>query len=160
MLTTLPNRVSALLADPFHAALREINDDFGWMNGPNGGTARKVAPLSIWEDEGAFYIEADVPGIAAEDVDVSIEKGKLTIRGERKPSRESSSQFDERFYGPFERTVSLNEWIDPRSVEASLQDGVLQLKLAKRPESQRQKINISRAHATNDGSKHVETHNT
>lgn len=159
MLTTLPDRVSALLADPFDAAMRELNDEFGWMNGPNWSTAKKLAPLSIWEDEGAFYIDVDVPGVAAEDVDVSLEKGKLSIRGERKPARDASKQLDERCYGQFERTVSLNEWIDPNNIEASLHDGVLQLKLAKRPESQRQKIKISGS-CPADAAQHIETDNT
>jgi HSP20 family protein len=145
MLTTLPNRVSALLADPFHAAMRELNEDFHWSNGQS--PIRKSVPLAIWEDEAAFYIEAEVPGVPLEDLDVSLEKGTLTIRGERK-ALAKSAKFDERLYGQFERTIALNEWVDPTNVDASLNNGVLQLKLAKRPESQPQKIKIADSRST------------
>lgn len=154
MLTTLPNRVSALLADPFHAAMRELTDDYGFRG--NVRSLQKIAPLSIWEDNNAFYVEADVPGIAIEDLDVSLEKGKLTIRGERKPSREGEAQYDERFCGQFSRTIALNEWVDPDRIEASLVDGVLHLTLSKKPESQRQQIKIAHARS-NDSMKHIET---
>lgn len=154
MLTTLPNRVSALLADPFYAAMRELTDDYGFSG--DGRSLQKMAPLSVWEDNVAFYVDADVPGMAIDDLDVSLEKGKLTIRGERKPSREGEAQYDERFYGQFSRTIALNEWVDPNQIDASLVDGVLHLKLSKKTESQRQQIKIAHACST-DSMKHIET---
>lgn len=144
MLTTLSNRVSAFLSDPFEAAFREFDRDW---NGTRRWTfleARKVAPLSMWEDDESVYIEMDVPGIALRDLDVSVQNGKLTIRGERKVAAQPSEYMhDERFFGQFERTVALNEWVDPEHIEATLSDGVLHLKLAKKPEAQRHKIAIT-----------------
>jgi HSP20 family protein len=85
----------------------------------------------------------DVPGVALEDLDVSVEKGKLTIRGQRKaPDRSPGYLHEERSFGQFERSIMLNEWVDSSNVEANLHDGVLCLKLAKRPEAQPQKIAI------------------
>lgn len=144
MMTTLHNRVSALFADPLQTVLSEIQPEFTWNGNGNGASLRKIAPLSLWEDAQAVYLEMDVPGIALEDLDVAIHKGRLTIKGQRKaavPAPEFSYQ--ERYFGEFERSVMLDEWVDPSSIEATLRDGVLHLKLSKKPEAQRQKIAIN-----------------
>jgi HSP20 family protein len=143
MMTTLHNRVSALFADPLQTVLSEIQPEFAW-NSQNNGALRKIAPLSLREDAQAVYLEMDVPGIALEDLDVAIHKGRLTVKGQRKaaaPAPEFSYQ--ERYFGEFERSVMLDEWVDPTSIEATLRDGVLHLKLSKKPEAQRQKIAIN-----------------
>lgn len=149
MLSTLSNRVSTLLPDPFQAVLRELDREFPWTEGANGYVARKVAPMSVWQDGSFVFAEVDVPGIALEDLDVTIENGKLTITGQRK-SVERPKEFlhEERFFGKFERTVALAEWVDPNSIEAQLHDGVLSLKLSKKPEAERQKITINYAKGT------------
>ena len=158
MLTTLPYRVSALFADPFHAALRELNGDFGGSDGEKDHMLRRAAPLSVWEDESAFYIGVDVPGVSLADLDVSLEKGKLTIRGDRKAARATSDYgCDERLVGQFERIVVLNEWIVSDSIVASLEDGVLSLQLTKRPESQRQKVAIHQGGAINRNGNRIES---
>lgn len=156
MLTTLPNRVSALLADPIQTVFRELDREFPWNGDSNGTLARKVAPLAMWEDGNAFYIDVDVPGIGGEDLDVSVEKGKLLIRGERKAAERSSDVVhEERFFGQFERMIALSEWVDPTSIEAALSNGVLHLKLCKKPESQRQKVAIR--YGNDSEAKRIET---
>lgn len=155
MLTTLPNRVSALLADPFYSTIRNLDGLSHRTDADNHARLERTVPLSIWEDDQAFYVDADVPGIALEDLDVSLEKGTLTIRCERKPTRELPNRYDERFYGRFQRTVALNEWVDPNGIQAVLEDGELHLKIAKRAESRRQRVTIS--HATNGSAPRVET---
>lgn len=156
MMTTLHNRVSALFADPLQAVLSEIQPEFAWNGNGNGAALRKMAPLSLWEDAQAVYLEMDVPGIALEDLDVAIHKGRLTIKGQRKvadPAPEYAYQ--ERYFGEFERSVMLNEWVDPTSIEATLRDGVLHLKLSKKPEAQRQKIAIN--YCEGSDAKRIET---
>ena len=139
MLTTLPDRVSAMFADPIQTVFRELERDFPWSD---GGT-RKVGPLSVWDDATAIHIQMDVPGVPLEALDVLVEKGKLTIRGERNaPERSSEYLHEERCFGQFERAIMLSDVVDPAKVEATLSDGVLYLKLAKRPEAQPQKIAI------------------
>lgn len=144
MLTTLPNRVSALFADPFQTVFRDFDRDYSWNGNGSADVVRKVAPLSMWSDGNAVFIDMDVPGIALADLDVSVENGKLTIRGQRKATeRPDGYMHEERFFGQFERTVALSEWVDPSTIEATLSNGVLHLKLSKKPEAQRQKVTIN-----------------
>lgn len=156
MLTTLPNRVSAMFADPFQAVFRDFDRDFSWNGNGSADVVRKVAPLSMWSDGNAVFIDMDVPGIALADLDVSVENGKLTIRGQRKAAeRPDGYMHEERFFGQFERTVALSEWVDPGTIEATLSDGVLHLKLSKKPEAQRQKVAIN--YCDGSDAKRIET---
>lgn len=144
MMTTLHNRVPALFADPLRSVLREFDRDFGWNGEANGTTVQKLAPMSLWEDDGSIYIEMDVPGLKIEDLDVTIEKGKLRIYGQRPAAdRPGGTYHEERNFGQFERYVALSDWVDPNSIDASLHHGVLCIKFAKRPEQQRQKVTIN-----------------
>ena len=144
MMTTLNNRVSALFADPLRSVLREFDRDFSWSGEPNGTAIQKLAPMSLWEDDSSIYIEMDVPGLTIEDLDVTIEKGKLRICGQRPAVDRASGTFhEERYFGQFERYVALSDWVDPTSIDASLRNGVLCIKVAKRPEQQRQKVMIA-----------------
>lgn len=143
-MTTLQNRVSALLADPFQTVFNEFQPGAVWNGNGSRSSPQKVAPFSVWEDGQSFHLTMDVPGIALEDLDVSINKGRLTIKGQRKfPDPSPDFSYREQFFGEFERTIMLQEWLDPASIEATLQHGVLHLTLAKKPEAQRQKIAIN-----------------
>jgi len=144
MMTTLNNRVSALFADPLRNVVRALDPDFGWNGESNGTAAQKLAPVSMWEDGCSLHIEMDVPGLTVEDLDLSIEKGKLRIRGGRQAGERNGATFhEERCFGQFERYVSLTDWVDTKSIDASLRHGVLSITFAKRPEQQRQKIAIT-----------------
>jgi HSP20 family protein len=143
MMTTLNNRVSALLADPLRTVFQEFDRNFGWDGATGWTELKQAAPLSLWEENDSVYLQMDVPGLTAEDLDVSVEKGKLIIRGTRRaPDRAAGVHREERFFGQFERSVVLGDSIDINSIDASLEHGVLCCKLSKKPESQRQKIAI------------------
>ncbi len=126
--------------DPFELARREFQKAFG--DGSNGQrlVARGYAPLSVWEDQHQLHIEVDVPGLQPGDVDVTVEDGKLSIRGERKPTAAAQGRYEERAFGRFERVIALADTIDATSVEAQLRDGILSVALNKKPESQPQKV--------------------
>lgn len=139
MMTTL-YRVPALFADP----LRESDRDFGPNGKANGTSFQKLAPMSLWEDDGSIYIEMDVPGLTIDDLDVTIEKGKLRICGQRQAANcPGGTHHEERHFGQFERYVVLSDWVDPNSIDASLHHGVLCIKFAKRPEQRRRKVTIT-----------------
>lgn len=117
---------------------REIDRVFG-----RGG--RAVAPLALWETDQHINVEVDVPGLTMDQIELVLEQGKLYIRGERSPLAEGTSvTHDERGYGRFERVVRLSEnvAIDPSATNAVLKNGVLTVQLAKKPETQAQRIVI------------------
>lgn len=142
MLNTLPNRVSALFADPLKTMMRDFDREFLFPPNSLSEGLQRVAPLSMWEDDQALYIDFDVPGIPLDHLDVSVQNGKLTVRGERKSSG-AAPLHQERFFGKFERSILLQDWVDNNMIEAQLADGVLHLKLSKKPEAQRQKISVN-----------------
>ena len=157
MMTTLNNRVSALFADSLQTMFSELNSTVPWTR--DEAPPRMVAPLSIWEDDKDVYVEIDVPGFTREDLNVDIHKGRLTIKGKRKTATGSAvPRYQERQFGEFERSVMLDEWVDPNSVDATLQDGVLRLQFAKKAEAHHQRIEIN--HCPNDGSKRIENQTT
>ncbi len=117
---------------------REIDRVFG-----RGG--RAVAPLALWETDQHINVEVDVPGLTMDQIELVLEQGKLFIRGERPQLAEgTNASHDERAYGRFERVVRLSDNInvDPATTNAVLKNGVLTVQLAKKPETQAQKIVI------------------
>ena len=68
------------------------------------------APTSVWEEDTAYHVELDAPGVAREDVEVTSEKGKLTITVERKaPEKKANHWHEERGYGKAVREVALSK---------------------------------------------------
>ncbi len=117
---------------------REIDRAFGQGS-------RAVAPMTLWEDEQHVNVEVDVPGLTMDQIELVLEQGKLYIRGERPQLAEGTSvSHNERGYGKFERVVRLSDNInvDPAATNAFLRNGVLTVQLAKKPETQPQRIVI------------------
>ena len=91
-------------------------------------------PLSVWEDEDALYVEAEAPGLKAEDIGVSVADGdRLTIAAARVPptNDRGTRLYQERGYGAFTRTVTLPVAVAPDAVEARYEAGVLTIALRK-----------------------------
>jgi len=91
-------------------------------------------PLSVWEDADALYVEAEAPGLKAEDIGVSVADGdQLTIAAERTPpaTDRGSWLYQERGYGAFSRTITLPVAVNPDAVEARYEAGVLTITLRK-----------------------------
>ncbi len=91
--------------------------------------------LSLAEDESKITVTAEMPGMAQEDVDISLKGGYLTIRGHKKEEKEEcekgNCRYSERSYGEFERVITLHSEIDTDRVDASMKNGVLTLVLPK-----------------------------
>ena len=93
--------------------------------------------------DGVTYVEADLPGVQRESLELTLEKNILRISAERQaPEGERTYWHNERAFGRVERSITLPETVDPDSIEASLKDGVLLVKLRKRPESLAKRIEI------------------
>jgi HSP20 family protein len=108
-----------------------------------GGVQAFFVPASVWEEEGSYHVELDVPGVTREHVELTFEKGTLRITTERTaPEQPRTGLVDERRYGKVTRTVTLPESIDPESIAAELTNGVLHVTVAKKPEAQPKRIEI------------------
>lgn len=130
--------------DPFDAFLgaqEDLNRMFkrGWLQAPGTGEGLaeggKWAPaLDIYEAGDALVVEAELPGMDPKDIDVTVDDGVLTIKGERKHERdvqEESYYRVERAYGFFQRAVRLPAEAEPDSVKASYEAGVLRVTVPK-----------------------------
>lgn len=108
-------------------------------------TVRGVrAPLSFWEADDAYHVELDVPGVSKDDIELTFERGTLQIVAERKEfDGERKGLHEERVYGKVSRSLSLSESVDPDSITAELNNGVLHVTVAKVAEVQPKKININ-----------------
>src|SRR5436309_16064517 len=129
--------------DPF----RELDSFFENFTEPTGkdqltaGTF--VPPVDVYEDEHNLMLKLEIPGINEEDLDVQVENNTLTVKGERKFEKEEKEEnFHriERRYGSFASSFTLPNTLDPGSVPASYENGVLRIELAERAEAKPKQI--------------------
>ena len=102
--------------------------------------------IEMFEKEDKFVVKAELPGMKEGDVDVSVADDTLTIKGERKTEskvKEEDYYCCERSYGSFSRSVALPSTVDAKKIEASYEDGVLEVSLPKAPEVKPKKISVS-----------------
>lgn len=122
-------------------------DDFlsGWGTSRPGrlfdvqlGADFTAPRVDVVEEEQAVVVTAELPGIDEKDVEVTLDRGVLTIRGEKKSESERQEDrvtVSERRYGSFQRSFSLPEGIDEEKVSARFDKGVLTVRLGRRPEA-------------------------
>ena len=107
---------------------------------------RKWRPgVDVKEEEELILLKVELPGVAPEEVSISVDDDVLTIRGERKPDIVGKGCFycSEREFGQFERAFVLPKTVEPTDIKAESKDGVLLLKLPKKAETKPRKIEIS-----------------
>ena len=129
--------------DPFEE-MNRLHDHFFSGRGL-AKQAFRVA-VDIREEEDAFYVDAEVPGLTADDINVDIEKNVLTLSGERKVEKEETEgtyRRVERQYGSFSRSFSLPETVDTENISADLNNGVLALRLPKKEAPTPKKISVN-----------------
>ncbi len=110
-----------------------------------GGVAEWLPAVDIVDEKDRVRIKADLPGVNKDDVDIRIEDGVLSIKGERKEEKEEKDKNfyrKECFYGSFERSVALPAEVDANKAEASYKDGVLEIILPKKEESKPKQIKL------------------
>lgn len=101
--------------------------------------------VDIKENDSAFLVVADIPGVSPEDIDVSAQNGQLTIKGERKQEAESEKEGVhriERNYGSFFRSFALPDNVDADAIAAKANHGVLEITLPKTETQTSRKIKI------------------
>ena len=99
----------------------------------------------MWEDGETLYVEAEVPGLKNEDLDISVVGNDLTIRGQTgdRPQEGAAYHRQERGFGAFNRVLRMPFEVDADRIEASLTDGVLLLKLPKAESAKPRRIKVS-----------------
>jgi HSP20 family protein len=98
-------------------------------------------PVDIEETDDAYVIEADLPGVKREDVDIELEGNELQVSGEIK-QREGKFRRRTRRVGRFELRVALPDGVDGGAVDAKLDRGVLTVRVPKAEKAQRRKIDV------------------
>jgi HSP20 family protein len=86
--------------------------------------------VESYRKNGTYVVKADLPGVEAKDIQVTLENGYLTIKGERKVDKEVKEKKVERrevFYGSFERSIPVPEGLKTEGVKAKYRDGVLEV---------------------------------
>ncbi|GAB5402724.1 MAG: Hsp20/alpha crystallin family protein [Aureliella sp.] len=114
------------------------------FTGENNHHDHVSAPTAIWEEADHFHIEMELPGISEDNVEVTFEKGQLTIAANREAADSTDRKYlvNERSFGKVMRTISVSDEVDPDSIEASFTSGLLHVTLAKRPSELPKKIQV------------------
>lgn len=107
--------------------------------------------LDVTEDKDGLLLEFELPGMQAGDVEITAEKGVLTVRGEKRTQRqreESKAVITERSFGRFVRAVRLPQGVDEASISAAFEDGLLRVRVPRAAIPQPRKIEIRANAAT------------
>lgn len=105
----------------------------------------RAPAIDMFEREGALIVKADVPGMTAKDIEISVDENSLTISGERKEEKEVKEKDyyrAERSYGRFTRQLPLPAGVDTDKAEASFRDGVLEVRLPIKEEAKKKTIEV------------------
>ena len=101
--------------------------------------------LDMFERDNNIVVKAEMPGIAPEDIEVTVSDGELRISGQRKEEKEVKEEDffrTERSYGKIFRSLALPEACDTESVQASIKDGVLEVVIPRKPQAAAKKIEV------------------
>lgn len=135
-----------LRADPF-AVMRRMSDEIDRaFAGPY--ETRGYPAVNIWQGADAAAITAELPGVAPEDIDLTVKDNLLTVSGIRKaPDLDDKAVWHqrERAFGKFSRTVQLPYRVDPDKIAARFENGVLQVVLPRPEEDKPRRITVQAA---------------
>lgn len=130
-----------MFGNDFDAALRRFFSPTVFEGEP---AALKMR-IDVTENDKAFTVKADIPGVKKEDIHVKVDGNVVSIDAEAKSEKETKGNGDkvlrsERYYGSIARTFSLGQDVDDRNVQAKYADGVLTLELPKKAPAAASKI--------------------
>jgi HSP20 family protein len=114
----------------------------------DGASVSWIPHVDIREEAERFVVTADVPGVEPKDIEITADKGVLTVRGERRGEQKAATEGYERVErasGTFLRRFTLPESADAESIKATHVNGVLELSIPKRPQEQPRRISVQAA---------------
>ena len=114
----------------------------GKANG--NGNHQWMPPMSVWEEGEYFHLELELAGLSHDDIELTFEDSRLKVAANRSRCDSEGRKYlhDERSWGEFTRLISIPESVDPDSIEANYNNGLLHVKLQKRPEVMPKRIAI------------------
>jgi len=121
--------------DEFPAGLRLFQDTVNRLFSDQTTTRPWAPSVDIFETDNELVLKADVPGVEQKDIDIRIENGTLSLKGERKFERDEKNKGfhrQERSYGSFVRYFTIPDTVDSENVKADFQGGVLTVTLPKK----------------------------
>lgn len=124
--------------DPFRDLEREVDRLLQGVNLSLHGVrfGRRYPQINLLEQDSAYILTAEIPGADLKQLEVTTASGFLTIKGNRQPpeeAREDAFRRQERFHGPWQRTIQLPERVDENGMKAEYSTGVLRVILPKAP---------------------------
>jgi len=106
-------------------------------------TGAFVPPVDMFDQGASVVVRADLPGLKKEDIDVSVIRNTLTIRGEKAEEKVEGKSRSERLFGSFSRSLALPVPVDTEKVAATYRDGVLEIVLPKTKESKPRQVTVA-----------------
>jgi HSP20 family protein len=137
-LNTIQNEMNRLFDTLFDSPARARQ--------PGSGRQRWIPPMDLVETGGDYVLRADLPGLSDADVQIELTDNVLTISGERTAEhedREDGYYRVERAFGSFARSLTLPEGVNPESVQANFDRGVLEIRIPKPEQRKPRKVAIS-----------------
>jgi HSP20 family protein len=114
--------------------------------GRNGNSRRWLPAMDLVETDDHYVLRADLPGLSDDDVNIQLEDNVLTISGERKAEHETNQDGLyrlERAFGTFTRSLTLPDGVDPDSVQAHFNRGVLEIRIPKPEQKKPRQVQIT-----------------
>jgi len=114
----------------------------------DGASVSWIPHVDVREEAERFVVIADVPGVEPKDIEITADKGVLTVRGERRTEKQAAAdgyERVERATGTFLRRFTLPESADAEAIKATHVNGVLELSIPKRPQEQPRRITVQAA---------------
>ena len=133
-LDRIQDEINRIFEDPFSLATPSTGFFEGW-----------APSIDIYEDKDKVTIKAEVPGMKKEDIQITVNGNTLTISGERKHEerkKEGETFREERFFGRFQRSITLPAPVDPNRIQATYKDGVLTIECPKTEEAKPKQIQV------------------
>lgn len=135
------------LFGPLHRQIDRLFDDFARGLGPLAAAsgAHLIPRIDVAETDQAIEISVELPGLQRGDVEIALDDNVLTIRGESQAEEDRDDRnmhVSERAYGAFYRAIELPPGVDPSSIDATMSDGVLKIRVPKPANASPKKIEV------------------
>lgn len=122
---------------------RVFDSPFGSFFRPLTSLSRWNPAVDVYQDKDQFTVYAELPGMKKEEIEISLNGDTLTISGERKQEATNEGSRIERFFGKFQRSLTLPVAVNAEKVNATYKDGILKVVLPKAEEAKPKQIPVS-----------------